>query len=118
MTDLPTFKVPISKHKFSTEKLGENETIGSSVKYFPGDPYSPYSYARTNESMPIIPVISISYDEAKEILEKYTNAFNLTSIYTYGLPLDTTVEKNFEGKTTPFDRIVGLLKTSVHSSTH
>ncbi len=45
--------------------------------------------------MPDIPVVGITYDTAKEILQFYTNAFGLSHEYWYGLPLNTSAELNY-----------------------
>ena len=45
--------------------------------------------------MPRIPVVGISYDEAKDILLKYTNAYQVSHKFWFGLPLNTTAQLNF-----------------------
>ena len=45
--------------------------------------------------MPRIPVVGISYEEAKDILQKYTNAYQVSHKFWYGLPLNTTAQLNF-----------------------
>eukprot|EP00095_Tigriopus_kingsejongensis_P005876 maker-scaffold38_size502422-snap-gene-3.21 protein:Tk05876 transcript:maker-scaffold38_size502422-snap-gene-3.21-mRNA-1 annotation:"glutamate carboxypeptidase 2" len=76
-------------------KISHNESLSTSVKLFPGDPYSPYYIDDPNASVPRIPVISISYFEAKILLANFTNAKNVPKIFTYALPLQTDQELKF-----------------------
>ena len=48
--------------------------------------------------MPTIPVIGINYDQAKDILQNFTNAKGIAKTFYYGLPLNTSVERNFTAK--------------------
>jgi hypothetical protein len=48
--------------------------------------------------MPKIPVVSITYDKAREVLQQYTNAKDLSRDFWYGLPLNTSAELNFKAK--------------------
>merc|ERR1719468_451352 len=74
-------------------KLPSNVTLNTNVKSVPGDPNSPYLEGDCN--MPKIPVLGITYDQAKDLLQNYTNAFGVSHEYWYGLPLNTSVEMNF-----------------------
>ena len=74
-------------------KLPSNVTLNTDVKFVPGDPNSPYLEGDCN--MPKIPVLGITYDQAKDLLQNYTNAFGVSHEYWYGLPLNTSVEMNF-----------------------
>ncbi|TRY69059.1 hypothetical protein TCAL_04427 [Tigriopus californicus] len=76
-------------------KISPNESLSASAKLFPGDPYSPYFPGKSKESIPDIPVISITFSEAQTLLSNFTNAYNLTTLHTYGLPLDTQWNMNF-----------------------
>jgi hypothetical protein len=47
-------------------------SISRSVKFFPGDPFSPYNPSEL--SMPKIPVVSVSYEVALDLLGNYTDS--------------------------------------------
>lgn len=67
--------------------------------------------------MPEIPVLGISYDQAKEILQFYTNSFGVSHDFWYGLPLNTSSELNFtaqvrvyrEESTVTLNNIIGTI---------
>ena len=59
-------------------------------------PFSPYFDG--DWTMPTIPVIGINYDQAKDILQNFTNAKGIAKTFYYGLPLNTSAERNFTAK--------------------
>ena len=65
-----------------------------SVKFVPGDPASPF-VAEDESAMPRIPVVSLSFQDAKLLLFNYTDAFNVSDTYSFGLPLVEKVQRNF-----------------------
>ena len=62
-------------------------------------------------------MVGISYDEAKDILQKYTNAFQVSHEFWFGLPLNTTAKLNFtaqvevyrDEKTVTLNNIIGTI---------
>ena len=68
-------------------------------------------------TMPRIPVVGISYDEAEDVLQKYTNAYQVSHKFWYGLPLNTTSQLNFtaqvevyrDEKTVTLNNIIGTI---------
>ncbi len=44
---------------------------------------------------PRIPVVSISYENARPLLVNYLHAHNLSKEFWYGMPFNTTVERNY-----------------------
>jgi len=87
------FPYILSKDHEQIGKLPSNITLNTDVKFVPGDPNSPYLEGES--TMPRIPVVGISYDEAKDILLKYTNAYQVSHKFWYGMPLNTTAKLNF-----------------------
>ncbi len=81
----------------SMATLPNNASISKSVKFVPGDPQSPYA-TEGDLTKPKIPVVSINYDEASDILNKFVNAKAVTRDFWYSLPLNTSVELNFKAK--------------------
>ena len=61
-----------------------------------GDPSSPFvdSYGK-NLTTPGIPVVSISSNQANVLLSNYTDAFNVSRSYWYGLALRQNMHRNF-----------------------
>ena len=90
------FPYILSSKSDDVGKLPSNVTLNTNVKFVPGDPSSPYFDEEW--TMPSIPVIGITYDQAKEILQNFTNAKGINKNFKYGLPLNTTVELNFTAK--------------------
>lgn len=90
------FPYIISQKNDKVGKLPSNVTLAVDVKFVPGDPNSPY--LDENWTMPRIPVVSISYEQASGILQNFTNAKGLGKEYTFALPLNTTVELNFTAR--------------------
>lgn len=108
------FPYILSKDQGQLGKLPSNVTVNTDVKFVPGDPNSPYLEGWT---MPDIPVIGISYDQAKEVLQFYTNSFGVSYDFWYGLPLNTSTELNFtaevrvyrDDETVQLNNVIGTL---------
>ena len=90
------FPYILSGDQDNVGKLPSNVSLNTNVKFVPGDPKSPYF--DENWTVPKIPVIGINYDQAKELLLNFTNAKGIDPSYVHGLPLNTTVERNFTAK--------------------
>ena len=83
--------------------LPEDVSPSHSVKYVPGDPASPYvdppSPGRegggSGTTTPSIPVVSLSYKDAKVLLYNYTDAHNVSDNYWFGLALKEGEQRNF-----------------------
>lgn len=108
------FPYILSKDQGQLGKLPSNVTVNTDVKFVPGDPNSPYLEGLT---MPDIPVLGLSYDQAKEVLQYYTNSFGVSYDFWYGLPLNTSAELNFtaevrvyrDDETVQLNNVIGTL---------
>ena len=83
----------ILTRKGTLGNLPDNISLSHSAKFVPGDPLSPY--VASYKTSPSIPVVSLSYNNAKVLLTNFTNSFNVDKSYWFGLPLKTLVERNF-----------------------
>jgi len=76
--------------------LPENVSLSHSGKFVPGDPLSPYAGGQSTS--PRIPVVSLSYADAKVLLSNFTDGRGIHRRYWYGLPLRTELERNFSAR--------------------
>ena len=76
--------------------LPQDVSPTQNVKFVSGDPSSPFvdSYGK-NLTTPGIPVVSISSNQANVILSNFTDAFNVSRSYWYGLALRQNMHRNF-----------------------
>uniref|UniRef100_A0A0K2UC67 Nacetylated alphalinked acidic dipeptidase 2 [Falco cherrug] n=1 Tax=Lepeophtheirus salmonis TaxID=72036 RepID=A0A0K2UC67_LEPSM len=77
-------------------RVPSNTVMSHSVKFIPGDPSS--LYIDSQSSIPEIPVISLSFDEASVLMRKYVNGHNVSRKFWFELPLMTNESRDFSAE--------------------